>query len=181
MKIGISINEIVRDLWTKVKSVHEKYYDSKIEGELTEKNVLEKLNLDEDSLLDFLFDEAPMEIFGHSKEVSNNFIRALNEFIVSNPNLEIYLLSDEVGRGISSTYWFLAKYGSHIKNVKFIRQKEKKDIWNYFDIIITNDEKIIKNKSEGKTLISTRKFKNVDFKIKKPKDILSLEVFRNDG
>ena len=54
MKIGISINEIVRDLWTKVKSVHEKYYDSKIEGELTEKNVLEKLNLDEDSLLDFL-------------------------------------------------------------------------------------------------------------------------------
>ena len=136
MKIGISINEIVRDLWTKVKSVHEKYYDSKIEGELTEKNVLEKLNLDEDSLLDFLFDEAPMEIFGHSKEVSNNFIRALNEFIVSNPNLEIYLLSDEVGRGISSTYWFL---------------------------------------------ISTRKFKNVDFKIKKPKDILSLEVFRNDG
>ena len=56
---------------------------------------------------------------------------------------------------------------AQIKNVKFIRQKEKKDIWNYFDVIVTNDEKIIKNKPhEGKTLISTRKFKGVDLKLK---------------
>tara|TARA_R100001086_G_scaffold76577_1_gene37089 strand:+ start:625 stop:1182 length:558 start_codon:yes stop_codon:yes gene_type:complete len=180
MKIGISINDIVRDLWSKIKVVHEKYYNSKIEGNLTETNALKKLNFTEDEFLNFLFEEAPMEIFGHSKEVGNNFIRALNEFIVNNPNFKISLISDEVGRGISSTYWFLAKYGSQIKDVKFIKQKEKSDIWDDFDVIVTNDKKIVKNKPNNKILISSRKFKGVDLKFKKPGDILNLEIFRKN-
>ena len=178
MKIGISINDIVRDTWTKIKAVHEKYYDSEIEGKLNENNVLNKLNFSEDSYLNFLFEEAPMEIFGHSKELNPNFIRALNQFMINNSDLQIYLISDEVGRGISSTYWFLSKYGCQIKNIKFIRQKEKISIWDDFDIIITNDKKIAKNKPKNKTLISSRKFKTVDLKFKKTSEILNLEIFK---
>ena len=180
MIIGISINDIVRDLWTKIKAVHEKYYDSKIEGNLTENNSLKKLNFNEEELLDFLFEEAPMEVFGHSKEVGVNFIRALNEFSIQNPDFKIYLISDEIGRGISSTFWFLAKYGCQIKNIKFIRQKEKPEIWNDFDVIVTNDKNIAKHKPTNKILISSKKFKLVDLKFKKPGDILNLEIFRKN-
>ena len=178
MKIGISINDIVRDLWSKIKVVHEKYYESEIEGKLTENNILKKLNFSEDEFLNFLFEEAPMEVFGHSKEVGNNFIRALNEFDLNNPDFKIYLISDEIGRGISSTYWFLAKYGCQIKNIKFIRQKEKMSLWDDFDVLVTNDKKIANHKPKNKILISSRKFKSVDLKFKKPGDILNLEIFR---
>ena len=182
MKIGISINDIMRDIWSKIKQVHEKYYESEIEGEVTEENILKKLNFEDDAhLLDFLFEEAPMEIFGHSKEVSANFIHGLNESVLKNQSHEITLISDEVGRGIAGTYWFLAKYGCQIKNIKFIRQKEKKNIWDDFEVIVTDDEKIIKNKPINKMLISTKKFKNVDVSVKKPIEILSLEIFKNEG
>jgi hypothetical protein len=182
MKIGININDIIRDVWSKIKQVHEKYYDSEIEGTITEKNILKKLDFENDErLLDFLFEEAPMEIFGHSKEVSPNLIQGLNDYLIKNPTNQLILISDEVGRGIPATYWFLAKYGCQIKNIKFIRQKEKKNIWDNFDVIISDDEKIIKNKPKTKTLISTRKFKNVDITIKKPIEILNLEIFKNES
>ena len=180
MKIGISISDIIRDLWAKVKVVHEKYYQSKIEGKLTENNVLKKLNFSDDEFLNFMFEEAPMEIFGHSKEVNDNFIRALNEFIIDNPDFKVYLISDEIGRGISSTYWFLAKYGCQIKNIMFIRQKEKSSVWDDFDVIVTDDKKIAKHKPKNKILVSSRKFKNVDLKFKKTRDILNLEIFRKN-
>jgi|3_EtaG_2_1085321.scaffolds.fasta_scaffold51800_3 hypothetical protein len=181
MKIAISMNGIVRDLLTKVKVVHEKYYESKIKGSLTEKNILKKLDFeDEDMLLDFLFEEAPMEIYGHSKEKSPNFIRGLNELSLRRNDLIITLISDEVGRAIPATYWFLAKFGSQTKNVRFIKQKEKKKIWEDFDVIITNDEKIIKHKPDNKILVSNRSFKLVDVKFKKIKDILNLDILVSD-
>ncbi len=182
MKIGISINGIVRDLHTKIKAVHEKYYESKISGSLTEKNMLSKLDFEnEDKLLDFLFEEAPMEIYGHAKEVSPNLIRGINELVLRRNDISITLISDEVGRAIPATYWFLAKFGSQVKNICFIKQKDKKNIWENFDIIITNDEKIIKNKPENKILVSSRNFKNVDTKIKKIKEILNLDILVKDG
>ena len=182
MKIGISINGIIRDLFPKIKVVHEKYYESEIEGSLTEKNILSKLDFeDENRLLDFLFEEAPMEIYGHSKEVSPNFIQGLNEFSMTHPNVHITLISDEVGRGIPATYWFLAKFGVQIKNIKFIKQKEKKDLWNDFDVIVTNDDKIIKSKPDSKILVSSRNFKLVDKRFKKIKEILNLnELVKNE-
>ena len=43
MKIGIGINGSMRNLLGKVKSVYEKYYDKKVEGELTYDNLVELL------------------------------------------------------------------------------------------------------------------------------------------
>ena len=109
MKIAISINGIIRDLLSKIKVVHKKYYDSDIEEELNYNNIKELLNFkDQDELLEFLYREAPMEIFGHAREVKPNFIRSLNELAGTNKDCSFTLISDEVGRGISATFWFLA-------------------------------------------------------------------------
>ena len=110
MKIAININGIIRDLFGKIKIVHKKYYDSDIEEELNYNNIKELLNFkEEDDLLEVLYREAPMEIFGHATEVKNNFIRSLNELVGENKDCEFTLISDEVGRGIPATFWFLAK------------------------------------------------------------------------
>jgi len=183
MKIAININGIIRDLFGKIKLVHKKYYDSNIEEDLNYDNIKELLNFDkEDELLEFLYREAPMEIFGHAKEVKNNFIRSLNELIGENKDHKFTLISDEVGRGIPATFWFLAKYGCTIKNIKFYTVDGISDLWKEFDLIFTNDEPIIKSKPEGKLVYTFNKSDYVDSKyiLESPSKITNLDIFKKE-
>ena len=183
MKIAISINGILRDLLGKIKKVHKKYYDSDVEEDLNYDNIKELLNFkDQDELLEFLYREAPMEIFGHATEIKNNFIRSLNELVGVNKDYTFTLISDEVGRGIPATFWFLAKYGCTIKNIKFYNMSEVEDLWGEFDLIFTNDEPIIKSKPVDKQLYTLNVSEEIDseYILDSPDKITSLEIFKNE-
>ena len=183
MKIAININGIIRDLFGNIKIVHKKYYDSDIEEELNYNNIKELLNFkEEDDLLEFLYREAPMEIFGHATEVKNNFIRSLNELVGENKDCEFTLISDEVGRGIPATFWFLAKYGCSVKNIKFYTVDTISDLWDEFDLIFTNDEPIIKLKPADKLLYTFNKSDYVDseYTLESPSKIINLDIFKKE-
>ena len=180
MKIAISINGIIRDLLGKIKLVHQKYYDSDVEEELTYDNIIELLNFkDQDELLEFLYREAPMEIFGHATEVKSNFIRNINELVSDNKEHSFTLISDEVGRGISATFWFLAKYGCSVKNIKFYNIREVDNLWDEFDLIFTNDEPIIKSKPEDKKVYTLNISKDIDseYILESPLEITNLNMW----
>jgi hypothetical protein len=184
MKIAISINGIVRDLLGKIKTVHQKYYDSNIEEDLTYDNILELLNFkDQDELLEFLYREAPMEIFGHATEVKNNFIRNINELASDNKEYSFSLISDEVGRGISATFWFLAKYGCSVKNIRFYNISEVENLWDEFDLIFTNDDPIIKSKPVDKKVytIDTSKEIESEYILESPIEITNLNIFKKEN
>ena len=184
MKIAISINGVIRDLLSKIKKVHKKYYDSDVEEDLNYDNIKELLNFkDQDELLEFLYREAPMEIFGHATEIKNNFIRSLNELAGINKDYTFTLISDEVGRGISATFWFLAKYGCSIKNIKFYNIREVDNLWDEFDLIFTNDEPIIKSKPEDKLLYTLNKSDYVDpsHVLESPDKITTLKIFQKEN
>ena len=54
MDIAISINGVLRDLFGKIKQVHQKYYDSDIKEDLNYDNIVKVLDFkDEDQLLEF--------------------------------------------------------------------------------------------------------------------------------
>tara|TARA_R110002167_G_scaffold11098_3_gene49524 strand:+ start:4120 stop:4677 length:558 start_codon:yes stop_codon:yes gene_type:complete len=183
MKIAISINGILRDLLGKIKKVHKKYYDSDVEEDLNYDNIKELLNFkDQDELLEFLYREAPMEIFGHATEIKNNFIRSLNELVGVNKDYTFTLISDEVGRGIPATFWFLAKYGCTIKNIKFYNIRQVNNLWDEFDLIFTNDEPIIKSKPVDKQLYTLNVSEEIDseYILDSPDKITSLEIFKNE-
>ena len=183
MKIAISINGILRDLLGKIKKVHKKYYDSDVEEDLNYDNIKELLNFkDQDELLEFLYREAPMEIFGHATEIKNNFIRSLNELAGINKDYTFTLISDEVGRGIPATFWFLAKYGCTIKNIKFYNIRQVNNLWDEFDLIFTNDEPIIKSKPVDKQLYTLNVSEEIDseYILDSPDKITSLEIFKNE-
>ena len=79
MEIAISINGVVRDLFGKIKQVHKKYYDSDVKEDLNYENIIELLDFkNDDELLEFLYREAPMEIFGHASETAPNFITQIS-------------------------------------------------------------------------------------------------------
>ena len=184
MRIGISINGIVRDLLGKIKVVHEKYYESSVEDELSTDNLKEVLGFEsDDDLIQFMYREAPMEIFGHAKEVQNNFIRNLNELINYNKDFSFTLISDEVGRGISATFWFLAKYGCTVKNIKFYTIDKVDRLWEDFDLIISNDDPIINSKPDNKILYILKESPGVDSKtiLDSPDKIIELDIFKNEN
>lgn len=184
MEIAISVNGVIRDLFGKIKQVHKKYYDSEIEEDLNYENIKELLKFkNEDELLEFLYREAPMEIFGHATELENNIVRNLNELTSLNKNHKFTLISDEVGRGISATFWFLAKYGCSIKNIKFYNISEVDNLWNEFDLIFSNDEPIIKSKPKGKKIYTFNKVEdlNPEYILESPNEIKNLKIFKKDN
>ena len=106
MKIAITINGILRDVNSKIKYVFEKYNDTTIEDISSEDNLQEKLGFSSQTeVYNFLYVDASMEIFGHSKEAEHNIFNQLNDLVMDR-DMEFFLISDELGKGVPATLWF---------------------------------------------------------------------------
>ena len=153
MKIAITINGILRDVNSKIKYVFEKYNDTTIEDISSEDNLQEKLGFSSQTeVYNFLYVDASMEIFGHSKETEHNIFNQLNDLVMDR-DVEFFLISDELGKGVPATLWFLAKYGSLCKNIKFYTTHNLNKLLKEFDYIITKDKNIISQVKNSKTKI----------------------------
>jgi hypothetical protein len=189
MKIGIEINGVLRDTIGKFKSVYEKYmtpenddiilktYRLSSSGDTTDEEsdesfeygvVSEPTSLDllshfkfksSEELFKFMFEEFPMEIFGHSMSSEINSFNILNEFYINNRDFhEIYLISDEVGKSKPATLFFLSKFGCLIEGVLFYNEKTKNNILSNFDLIVTSNPNLIIDYKNKKYII---KYKTV--------------------
>ena len=94
---------------------------------------------DDDELLEFLYDEAPMEIFGQAKEIENNVISHFGELYKEMPNnYKLKIVSDDFGKAKPATLWFLAKYGLVCDEISFLHHKNYQiTLWKNTDIFIT--------------------------------------------
>ena len=64
MVISISINGVLRDILGKFEEVYEKYNDKKVKSPVITPNLMEYVDFKNDEeLLDFLYNDATMEIF----------------------------------------------------------------------------------------------------------------------
>jgi hypothetical protein len=98
----------------------------------------------DDEYYEFLYEEFPMEIFGHSMSSEMNTFNDFNTFYINNrDNHEIYIISDEMGKSKPATLFFLAKFGCLSENYIFYNEKNKNEILNSFDLIITSNPNII--------------------------------------
>ena len=101
---------------------------------------------DEDELLDFLYNDATMEIFGQAKEIENSVISHLVELYKGAPdNYVLRIVSDELGKSKPSTLWFLAKYGLVCDEIIFYTKTTVGELWENTDVFITADIDIIEN------------------------------------
>ena len=85
MKIGVSINGVIRDFITKFESVYDKYHPS--DDEESPERDISSLNLLEhfvftggtEELNTFLYVDSSLEIFGHAGETKLNSVEHLNQ------------------------------------------------------------------------------------------------------
>lgn len=164
MKIGIEVNGVLRDTIGKIKTVYEKFLlknsedldDSEVktfEYKINEPvNSLELkkhfLFESDEELYDFLYNEFPMEIFGHSQSSEMLSFNYLNDFYLDfrNDN-DIVIISDEIGKTKPATLFFLSKFGCLIESIIFYNETNKSKILTEFDLIVTSNPDILINYS----------------------------------
>jgi hypothetical protein len=187
MKIGITINEVLRDFIGQLAYTYEKYVapcDIK-EGDVTNFNLIEFFKFDSvDKLNTFLYLEAAMEIFAHADQMSDGLMTHVNHFIMDmkdDGEHEIEIVSREVNKAIPSTLFFLSKTACMVDHLRFVAKYEDK--WNGLDVLITANTKALEAKPSGKISVKIKTSYNkdtpADYEIDSLLDFIKDEELRN--
>jgi 5'(3')-deoxyribonucleotidase len=155
-RIGISINEVLRDTLSQMDYTYSKYIsgeESKItKDEITSFNLEDHFTFESKKDLNrFLYDEASLEIFGHADQMIENLMTKFNMFLVDIEEEEehtIELVSREYLKSIPSTLFFLSKLGCRAANIRFVKQYDEE--WGDVDVLITANPIALKNKPSDK-------------------------------
>lgn len=160
MVISIDINGVVRDTIGKLSQVYEKYMMSEMEisdDEVASDQFKYEINLpvnttelinhfkfrDREEMFSFMYEEFPMEIFGHAGSVEYLTMDYLNSFYINNRDKHvIYLVSDEIKKSKPATLFFLSKFGCLIENITFYNHKTIDSMIENTDILLTANPKL---------------------------------------
>lgn len=168
MKIGISINEVLRDFIGQFAYTYDKYIAATdiTSKDITSFNLIDFFKFDSvDQLNSFLYLEAPLEIFGHADQMSDGLINHFNEFLLDmeyDGEHEIEIVSREVNKAIPSTLFFLSKTGCRATNIRFVKNYENE--WDGVDVLITANPKALESKPSGKISVKVKTNYNTDVK-----------------
>lgn len=187
MKIGITINEVLRDFIGQLAYTYDKYIaPTEIkEGDVTSFNLIEFFKFDDITKLNtFLYLEAPLELFGHADQMSDGLMTHFNAFIgdmQDDGDHQISIVSREVDKSIPSTLFFLSKIGCKVTDIKFV--KNYVDKWNEVDVLITANPTALEAKPKGKISVKVKSSYNTDiaadYEIDSIIDFINDEELRN--
>jgi len=111
--------------------------------------------------LEFLDQDYVFEIYGSAPPISKAMDKAnkLQKIGQANMQYEILLFSQEQEQAIQATYHFLAKSACRIKKIIFDNDTNR--IWDYCDMIITDNPNFIESRPENKLTIKIKSDYNV--------------------
>lgn len=151
IRVGIELNHVIRDINKQIAKYYQQEYDESIDlDEIDYKeDVLNKIcNFQsEKDRIDFMYENYPLEIFGHANQVTRTLSRDLNSWIIDLTNqeeyeVEIFFYSlKEMGISIQSSYFFLSKIGSRVRTVVFPTNIEK--LASLGDVFITANQEVV--------------------------------------
>jgi hypothetical protein len=186
MKIGISINEVLRDFIGQLTYTYSKYVEEIdiTQEDVTSFNLIEYFKFDDINKLNtFIYLEAPLEIFGHADQMSDGLMNHFNTFLMDTKDFgehEILLVSREIEKSIPSTLFFLSKTGCRADNLKFVSKNNEE--WADVDVLITANPEALEAKPKGKISVKVKASynKNVgsDYEIDSILDFIKNEDIR---
>lgn len=148
--IAIELNHVVRNVNKQIL----KYYQKDINPELDIDNIDEKDDVFKYAKFDshrdrneFVYIDYPYEIFGCAKPMDKDLPTKINNWLASLANEEdeaynvIYYSLNEEALTIQSTYFFLSKIGTRVREVLF--PYTPNEIIDRADVIITSNSSII--------------------------------------
>jgi len=157
-RIGIEINGVLRNTIGKIEQTYQKFLIDKTEGIELEDNFtygmtlpVESLNLkdhfkfqNDEEMFSFLYEEFPMEIFGHSQSTEYSTFNDLNEVYMDlRDNHELIIISDEIGKSKPASLFFLSKFGCQLEKVKFYSNITINSMWDEIDVLLTSNPALL--------------------------------------
>jgi hypothetical protein len=177
MRIGVEINNVLRDTLGRVQDVYEKWYidnpymdesvERKVISDVTTLNIFSHLLFNnEDEVYDFLYKEYTMEIFGHAGSTEMSGMMDFNDFYLEmRDSHDIIVVSDEIGKSKPASLFFLSKFGCLVENIKFYSEQTKNQMWDSIDVLLTANPDLLLNKPTDKTIIKYNTTYNSDIKV----------------
>ena len=168
MRIAIEINGVLRNTIGKIEQTYQKFYIDKTDGIDDEDSFKHKMTLPVDSLelknhfsfqtdeelFSFLYEEFPMEIFGHSQSSEYSTFNDLNEIYLNlRDNHDLLIVSDEIGKSKPSSLFFLSKFGCLMEKIKFYSNSTINSMWGEIDVLLTSNPALLLEHPEDKIVI----------------------------
>jgi hypothetical protein len=195
MRIGIEINGVLRNTIEKIEKTYQKFLIDKTDGieeengfkyemnlPVTSLKIQEHFKFDTDKeLFSFLYEEFPMEIFGHAQSSEYSSFNDLNDFYIQLRDLhDILVVSDEIGKSKPASLFFLSKFGCLVEKVKFYSNSTINSMWDEIDVLLTSNPDLLLNYPNNKIIIKYNTEYNKEIKnkfeissIKELKDIIN--------
>jgi hypothetical protein len=184
MKIGITLNEVVRAYLEQFHHTYQKY-KGYVEFEVEDVKSFDLLKYydfkDKEELNLFLYKNCSLEVFGHADQTEKNIFVKLNNLIMDiedEGEHEIYIVSREHNASIPSTLFFLSKMLCKARNIKFVKGHD--ELWDGMDVLITADPDTIAEKPEGKIAFKINTPYNTevngDFDFDSPSEIIDIDA-----
>lgn len=152
IRVGIELNHVIRNINYQIAKYYQKEYNADyidldtIDCKDDILNDICKFNTQGEKL-SFLYENYPLEIFGHANQFEWTLSRDLNKWMmeltnVEDYNIEIFFYSmRELGLTIPSTYYFLSKIASHVR--KMIFPKNVDELMDCGDVFVTANNVVI--------------------------------------
>ena len=168
MRIAIEINGVLRNTLDKIQQTYQKYMIDKTEGIEEEDDIVREIKLpidslelrnhftfiDDEELYSFLYEDFPMEIFGHSQSSEYQTFNDLNDIYVNlRDNHDLLIVSDEMGRSKPESLFFLSKFGCQVEKVKFYSNLTINSMWDEIDVLLTSNPALLLEHPADKILI----------------------------
>lgn len=154
-----------------------------IKSPVTSLNLMDHFSFkDKDELYNFLYEEFPMQIFGHAPSTELTSFNDLNDvYYKLRDDHDLMIVSDEIGRSKPASLFFLSKFGCLIEKVKFYSNSTINSMWNEVDILLTSNPDLLLNYPDNKIIIKyeTEYNKQINSeysitKIKELEDVLNM-------
>jgi hypothetical protein len=181
MRIAIEINGVLRNTIGKLEQTYQKFLIDKTDGIESEDSFKYEITLpvtsldlnkhfkfeNDEELYSFLYEEFPMEIFGHSQSTEYNTFIDLNEIYTNlRDNHELIIVSDEIGKSKPASLFFLSKFGCQLEKVKFYSNLTINSMWDEIDILLTSNPALLLEHPYDKTVIKFETGYNKDINIR---------------
>lgn len=160
IRIGIELNGVVRNINKQILKYYQKDINPALDLDDIDENddVFKYAKFNSNAARnEFIYIDYPYEIFGVGKTMDKNLARDINNWMIELTNREdedfeiIYYSLNEESLTIQSTFFFLSKIGTRVREVFF--PKKIDEIWEHCDVVITANDKVLFNKPEGKKTV----------------------------
>jgi hypothetical protein len=158
-------------------SFNEVDFKYEIKSPVTSLNLMDHFSFkDKDELYNFLYEEFPMQIFGHAPSTELTSFNDLNDIYYKlRDDHDLIIVSDEIGRSKPASLFFLSKFGCLIEKVKFYSNSTINSMWGEIDILLTSNPDLLLRYPDNKIIIKYEteynKQINTEYSITKIKEL----------